>query len=233
MIKPRAFLLTASLLILASCGGSNENQAPTAAFTVACTDYTCLFTDRSTDDRGVKSVQWDFGDGTTPPRTTSPGVATAFTFPKSGVYTVKMTVTDNGGATATSTAQVEVLPTATTSFDLPTRATVTVTLVSASCVAQNNSFVVTAPVNQTVFDNGCSLPIGSTFRLNNGAAFSAGTKLTIELHSGVFEGGAPQLRISGDFANGWTVNFDDGYLVSPIEPDFDDLVFLVKANPVQ
>ena len=40
----------------------------------------------------------------------------------------------------------------------------------------------------------------------------------------------PALRVSGDFAQGWTLVFDDGY-GGPGEPDFNDLVILVKATP--
>ena len=41
---------------------------------------------------------------------------------------------------------------------------------------------------------------------------------------------APQLRVTGNFANGWTLEFDDGF-VGPGEPDFNDLVITVKATP--
>jgi hypothetical protein len=40
----------------------------------------------------------------------------------------------------------------------------------------------------------------------------------------------PSLRVSGDFASGWTLTFDDGY-GGPGEPDFNDLVILLKATP--
>jgi len=41
---------------------------------------------------------------------------------------------------------------------------------------------------------------------------------------------APAIRVTGDFANGWTLTFDDGF-GGPGEPDFNDLVILIKATP--
>ena len=38
-----------------------------------------------------------------------------------------------------------------------------------------------------------------------------------------------QLQVTGDFASGWTLSFDDGF-VGPGEPDFNDLVITVKAT---
>ncbi len=40
----------------------------------------------------------------------------------------------------------------------------------------------------------------------------------------------PQLRVTGTFATGWTLEFDDGF-VGPNEPDFNDLVIRVVATP--
>ena len=40
----------------------------------------------------------------------------------------------------------------------------------------------------------------------------------------------PTIRVTGDFASGWTLTFDDGF-GGPGEPDFNDLVILVKAAP--
>jgi len=40
----------------------------------------------------------------------------------------------------------------------------------------------------------------------------------------------PTIRVSGDFASGWTLTFDDGF-GGPGEPDFNDVVVLIKATP--
>lgn len=88
------------------CGGGGQpgNQAPTAEFTAAVKDLTVTLTDRSTDADGtIASRSWDFGDGTTSTQT-SP----AKTYSAAGSYTVRLTVTDDKGATATTTRTVTV-----------------------------------------------------------------------------------------------------------------------------
>ena len=40
----------------------------------------------------------------------------------------------------------------------------------------------------------------------------------------------PQLRVTGTFDTGWTLEFDDGF-VGEGEPDFNDLVIKVVATP--
>jgi PKD repeat protein len=63
---------------------------------------------RSSDpDGSVASYRWDFGDGTT-----ANGSAPSKTYAAAGVYAVRLTVTDNKGATAsaTTTATVNLLP---------------------------------------------------------------------------------------------------------------------------
>ena len=97
-----------------------NNQAPTASFDVDCTDLDCQFQDLSTDDGGVVTWLWDFGDGTTSPvRNPSHSYAAA------GTYTVMLTV-DDGEFTDDTSSDVTVteapppppneLPTASFSF---------------------------------------------------------------------------------------------------------------------
>ncbi|MGI5183926.1 collagenase [Dactylosporangium sp. CA-152071] len=89
------------------CGGSTTpptNQPPTASFTVATSGLTATFTDRSTDSDGsIASRQWTFGDGTT-----STAANPSKTYTAAGTYTVTLKVTDNQGATATTTQSVSV-----------------------------------------------------------------------------------------------------------------------------
>jgi len=66
-----------------------NNQAPTASFDVDCTDLACQFQDLSTDDGGVVSWLWDFGDGTT-----SPVKNPSHSYAGAGTYTVMLTVDD-------------------------------------------------------------------------------------------------------------------------------------------
>ena len=86
----------------------------------------------------------------------------------------------------------------------------------------------------TLFTDGCFAPVspapGSSFTLNNGAAYDAGTQLAAEVLTGVTGATNAQLKVTGDFASGWTLSFDDGF-VGPGEPDFNDLVITVKATP--
>ncbi|MET9218342.1 collagenase [Streptomyces sp. NPDC088197] len=89
-----------------SIGGGNPpgNQAPTAAFTSAVSNLTAAFTDRSTDSDGtIASRAWNFGDGTT-----STAANPSRTYTAAGTYTVTLTVTDNGGATNTTSQTVTV-----------------------------------------------------------------------------------------------------------------------------
>jgi alpha-tubulin suppressor-like RCC1 family protein len=81
------------------------NLPPHAAFTFNCTDLTCTFdSGSSTDDVGITSRSWDFGDAT-------PGdvvVAPQHTFASAGTYTVTLSVEDGGGLSDASSQQVVV-----------------------------------------------------------------------------------------------------------------------------
>lgn len=325
MRASRVLTIVAGAAWLAGCGSNgtgNSNTAPTAAFTVDCTDLDCTFTDASSDNDGtVQSVAWDFGDPTSGSNSATSKIAN-HTFSAGGTFQVKLTATDNDGAngskttpvtvtagtpggpaasfdvtcggltcnlTNTSTASgtatyawafgdgqqstakdpgsvtynvtdpttftitlvvtdgaansqashdVRVQPGATLTcgstpdctLTLDQRATVKVTLVSNDCQAHGNTFVITQPAVDTLFTDGCFTAAGTSFDLNSGAAYDQGTQLAAEVLTGVAGSTDAQLKVTGDFASGWTLAFDDGF-VGPGEPDFNDLVILVKATP--
>jgi len=81
------------------------NQPPVASFTYGCSGLTCDF-DASASydpDGSIVSYAWNFGDESTG------GVeTTSHTYAAEGIYTVLLTVTDDGGATDADSKQVTV-----------------------------------------------------------------------------------------------------------------------------
>ncbi len=90
-------------VVLVSDGTPPANQAPVARITGAtCTDLSCpLSGSTSSDDNGIVSYEWDFGD-----TTTGTGVSPGHTYEDGGTYTVTLTVTDAQGLEDTETATV-------------------------------------------------------------------------------------------------------------------------------
>ncbi|PVX27255.1 MAG: hypothetical protein CW716_03225, partial [Candidatus Bathyarchaeum sp.] len=86
------------------------NQPPVAIFTESAhtvdTSEVIYFdaSDSYDPDRTIVSYEWDFGDGTT-----GTGVSVQHTYPEDGAYTVTLTVTDDDGATDSTTATKTVL----------------------------------------------------------------------------------------------------------------------------
>jgi PKD repeat protein len=213
---------------------------PSASFDVTCTSLDCTVTNTSTNLGSAVSWAWDFGDGNQTSIEQNPGPV-HYDVSAITTFTITLVVTSDG-ATSQAQEQVAVTPAATLTCNgvdctlgLDKAATVVVTLQDRSCEAHGDKFVITAPVVDTLFKDGCFNPKapddGSSFTLNNGQAFEAGTQLSAEVLTGVTGAESPQLQVTGNFANGWTLSFDDGF-VGPGEPDFNDLVITVKATPV-
>ena len=104
------------LLRLTGSGGGSEplpppppppgNAAPVASFTASCSKATCSFNgSASTDDVGIVRYDWNFGDGTT-----GTGPTTSHVYLAKGNYsmTVRLTVTDGGGLTHSTTKNVQI-----------------------------------------------------------------------------------------------------------------------------
>ncbi len=78
------------------------NQPPVASFRFRCALLACTFDGSgSTDDQGIVSYSWSFGDGGT-----GSGAAPTHTYAATGRYPVTLTVTDNAGQTAAQTRSV-------------------------------------------------------------------------------------------------------------------------------
>ncbi len=87
--------------------GTNPNTHPVASFVSACTELTCTFdASASSDPDGtIELYVWDFGDGKSG---STPTIS--HTYAAGGTYSVRLTVTDNGGATGTQSTNVNVSP---------------------------------------------------------------------------------------------------------------------------
>jgi PKD repeat protein len=82
----------------------SSNVMPRAAFVALCSGLTCRFNDQSVDPDGTLAAwRWNFGNGTS-----STLRSLTRTYASAGTYTVTLAVTDNKGATATSTAGITV-----------------------------------------------------------------------------------------------------------------------------
>lgn len=86
-------------------GAGSGNQPPLASFTYTSSGLSASFdgSGSSDSDGSVVSYQWDFGDGAS-----GNGVQANHTYAASGTYTVVLTVTDDGGATASDSQSVTV-----------------------------------------------------------------------------------------------------------------------------
>jgi PKD repeat protein len=86
----------------------NRNDQPVASFAVSCSGLTCSFDGgtSSDPDGSITAYAWDFGDGAT-----GSGATVAHTYAAAGTYTVTLTVTDDLGATGTTSKSVSVAQT--------------------------------------------------------------------------------------------------------------------------
>ena len=83
-------------------GGADEK--PVARFSSRVNDQTVTFTDASTDDRGVVSYSWNFGDNSQSSSAKNP----SHYYAQTGDYIVTLTVTDTKGQTGSTSNLVTV-----------------------------------------------------------------------------------------------------------------------------
>jgi len=83
--------------------GTTGNKAPTANFTFSADKLDVRFSDTSTDDKGVVSYAWNFGDNST-----SSVKEPNHSYSVDGSYTVSLTVSDAEGLTNNETRTVSV-----------------------------------------------------------------------------------------------------------------------------
>lgn len=221
------------------------NQPPVADFSFQCLSLDCTFTDESSDpDAGdVITWEWDFGDGAT---ATDQNPTHTYTATAPDTFTVTLIVTDPDGAADTTSNDVIVAPPAScegASCDLTLQAdaTVTVTLTSVGCTADGNTLRILAPVDTTLFDDGCNTAEGTSYELGGaGNVFTSGTTIVPEVISGSQSlAFPPTLRLqTGSAYPTWVLEFDDGEgcgdadpSCGGTEPDFDDLVITITATP--
>jgi serine protease len=91
-------------LLYSIFGGTPVDTPPVANFTYSCAGTTCTFNSAgSTDDRGITSYAWSFGDGQV-----DSGAMVGHTYASGGTFTVQLTVTDTGNQTDTETQSITV-----------------------------------------------------------------------------------------------------------------------------
>ena len=91
-------------LLYSIFGGTPVDSPPAASFTFTCSALTCAFNGGgSTDDHGIVSYAWTFGDGQS-----GSGVQTGHTYPGNGMFTATLTVTDTIGQTGSTSQSVTV-----------------------------------------------------------------------------------------------------------------------------
>jgi len=103
-IQASARGVTDTVIVTIDNGGNPTNNPPVADFSYTKTDLTVDFADASTDTDGtVVNWYWEFGDGST---TTLQNPS--HTYASDGTYSVSLTVTDDDGATDSTSQDVTV-----------------------------------------------------------------------------------------------------------------------------
>lgn len=153
--------------------GGMQNQAPSAVASVSLASGDVLTTFQfdgaasSDPDGTITNYQWNFGDGGN-----ATGALSTHQYTQPGIYTVVLTVTDNLGATATTTLTINV-----TALATPPQISVTNARLTGS-VNDPSVTQITANGNPVPVINGTfevSVPLGVNTTVNLEATGSGGT----------------------------------------------------------
>jgi PKD repeat protein len=226
-------LLAMGLVTACKDKADPSNEAPKARFSSKCAALRCDFSENSTDDVGIASWSWSFGDNES-----SSQQEPFHVYGLAGPYNVSLTVTDVEGETSTLIRPVVATNPVVTSLicvdgsapggfvsctlRLEEEAGFKVVLNSVSCDAHGNLFRITSPVTGTLTSDGCYDQAGK--ELVFAAAFPAGTEISAEVVAPVLQN-PPQLRVSGTYPE-WVLTYEDG-----VDQDFNDLIMTLTALP--
>lgn len=165
-------------------GGGTTNTPPTAAFTASCSGLNCTFTDASSDSDGtVVGWNWAFGDGGS-----SAAQNPSHAYAAGGTYSVSLTVTDDGGATATTSQQVTVSQSAAgivlsaTGYKVSGRNTVDLSwtgTAGSATVYRNSGAIATVSGTSYTDRTGQRGPASYTYRVCNAGTSTCSDSVTV------------------------------------------------------
>jgi PKD repeat protein len=174
------------------------NAVPTASFENACSGLSCSFDGSASadSDGSLVSYSWNFGDGAT-----AAGVTSAHTYAEAGTYPVTLTVTDDKGATGTTTSSVTVEPIPAgagiafrDSAQVTSRGTSSVSLTVPASVQAGDGLVLVLSTNSAVTG---TAPAGWTLAGAQAAASTLTTQVFSKVATDADAGSAVTLALSG------------------------------------
>lgn len=159
--------LFAALFLVAGCGGGGSdsnlssapppNQPPVASFDATPDNgpaplLVSFDASNSTDADGtLTTISWDFGDGAS-----DSGVTTTHSYLTAGTFTAVVQITDNNGASATTSQQISVLASAPQSLNLSGQIQI---LASSAVDADVNDTLSTPNVSNNTASNAQPIPL--------------------------------------------------------------------------